>query len=191
MYSVLLALPTVSMNTLSIIKLFSACFSSLFVYPSESSFIHNRKADRVCGRQLMTHNDRLINKLMHSREGYFFLPECPTRGMSFLVLFVLLGLCAESPGKVLSQLLSFWNVLQFEMNIILGIFDPEKNTVLLRCEASPPSGGLVGGRINQQEKWISALHRQSSDNHKLHLSLFRKEEQSCQRTSQLLHKYTV
>lgn len=60
---------------------------SVFVYPSESSFIRNIMADRVCGRQLMTHNDRLINQLMHGREGYFFfqnaLPEaCPS--LSFL-----------------------------------------------------------------------------------------------------------
>lgn len=60
---------------------------SVFVYLSESSFIHNIMADRVCGRQLMTHNDRLINKLIHGREGYFFfqnaLPEaCPS--LSFL-----------------------------------------------------------------------------------------------------------
>lgn len=75
--------------------------------------------------------------------------------------------------------------------MIPGRFDPENKTVLLRCEASPPSGGLVGGRIKQQEKWISALHRQSSDSHRLHLRLFRKEEQSCQSTSQLLHKYTL
>lgn len=55
----------------------------------------------------MTHNDRLINKLMHDREGYFFLSECPTSGMPFLVPFVLFGLCAESTGKALSQVLSF------------------------------------------------------------------------------------
>lgn len=68
----------------------SLIFHSVFVYPSEASFIHNRMADRACGRQLMTHNDRLINKLMHAREG-FFLPEHPTRGMPFPVLLFCWG----------------------------------------------------------------------------------------------------
>lgn len=79
------------------------------------------------------------------------------------------------------------HALQIEMNMILGIFDPENNTVFLRCEASPPSGGLVGGRIMQHEKWNLALHRQNSDNHRLHLSLFWKEEH----TARTLHKYTL
>lgn len=64
-------------------------FSSVFVYPSEASFIRNRMADRACGRQLMTHNDRLINKLMCVIGKVFFLfqntlPEtCPS--LSFLL----------------------------------------------------------------------------------------------------------
>lgn len=82
-------------------------------------------------------------------------------------------------------------VLQFQMNTIPGILDQENKTVLLRCESSPPSGVLVGGGINQQEKWISALHRQICDNHRLPLNLFWKEEHSCKNTSQLLHKYTL
>lgn len=58
------------------------------------------------------------------------------------------------------------------MNMIPDIFDQENKTVLVRYEASPPSGVLVGGRINQQEKWILALHRQICDNHRLPLDLF-------------------
>jgi len=67
-------------------------FSSVFVYPSEANFIHNRMADRACGRQIMTYNDRLINKLMHVREGFFSSRTPYQRHALPCPFFALLGL---------------------------------------------------------------------------------------------------
>lgn len=53
----------------------------------------------------MTHNDRLVNKLMYAREGFLLL-EYPTRGMPFLIFFFFVGVIGKE-GKILSEILGF------------------------------------------------------------------------------------